>query len=394
MKCGLCLPHCPTYNLSQNEAQSPRGRIALMQGLASGLLEQSATVEQHLDQCLTCRACEPVCPAQVPYGELIDQGRALLQSNRRQVPAASSRLLTQLLSHTTLRRITGRLLWLYQCMGLQWLLRKTHLLGRGELARVEAFLPALPRPRLPSSGPTSVKRRGRVALFTGCVSEWLESDVLADAVTLLQACGFDVEVPTDQGCCGALFQHQGQLQKSRQLAAQNLQAFSGEYLAILGTASGCTSMLAEYPLLTDKADNFSGLVQDINQFLLTHWPGELQLRELSAHVVIHDPCSLRNTLKTAQAPYQLLEKIPGMVISPLDDNATCCGAAGNYFITQAEMAEQLGAKKRQAVQRQQPDIVLSSNVGCSMQLKATINKTGLNIPVLHPISLLRQQLVD
>ncbi len=393
VKCGLCLPHCPTYQITENEAESPRGRIALMQGLATGLLEQSTKLESHLDGCLGCRACESVCPAEVPYGELIDQGRAQLLANREH-SNPWEQALSRLLASRWPKRIAAHFLWLYQRIGVQWLVRKSHILGHSRLARLEAYLPQIPRPVSAKSTDTQTdSSKGTVALFTGCVSEWLESDVLRDAVALLNACGFDVDVPSRQGCCGALAQHNGDLETSKKCADNNIGAFDGDYVGIVGIASGCTSMLAEYPLVTDNSETLSKLTQDISHFLLQHWSVEARFQSLDSKVAIHDPCSLKNVLRQTRSPYALLEKIPGLSISALDDNATCCGAAGSYFITQPDMADELGARKLAVIKKQAPDIIVTSNVGCGMQLKAQLKQAGIEIPVMHPISLLRRQLL-
>ncbi len=393
VKCGLCLPHCPTYQVTQNEAESPRGRIMLMQGLANGMLEPSGQLEKHLDQCLTCRACEVVCPADVPYGELIDQGRQMLSQQRINQPPMVSKLLTAVLISRSLRRLSGWGLWLYQRLGLQRLLRHSHLLGKTRLARLEYMLPTITRPGRPR--PSTPRRSvGRVALFTGCVSEWLEGGTLRDAVQVLNACGYEVDVPTSQGCCGALYQHNGDLSRAHTLGAQNLRAFAGNYEAIVGIASGCTAQLAEYDVMLKdgKTGEFSGKVFDISSFLAKSGIKKLTFRPLEARIAVHDPCTLRNVLRQQASVYDIIREIPGIDLKPLSDNSSCCGAAGNYFITQPEMADKLGEKKRQAIQTQAPDMVLTSNVGCAMQLKAQIKQAGLEIPVLHPVSLLRQQL--
>ena len=133
VKCGICLPHCPTYRVTQNEADSPRGRIMLMQGLATGMLGAEPALQAHLDGCLTCRACEAVCPAEVPYGELIDSVREVLQEiqpTRNRV----ARLMARVLVNKSMLFLTAALLWLYQRLGIQWLVRKTRVLGRGSLA--------------------------------------------------------------------------------------------------------------------------------------------------------------------------------------------------------------------------------------------------------------------
>lgn len=389
VKCGLCLPHCPTYELSQDEAESPRGRIALLQGMAAGMIQPSERLTDHIDGCLSCRSCETVCPAQVSYGEILDQGRAALNTAR---PQKRGHSLLHWLASKRRRSLLKAAIWLYQKLGVQKLMRSLDLLGHGALARAERYIPETSYRRLPRSE-TTPKVKGRVALFTGCASEVFDSALLQDAHSLLLACGYDVEVPKTQQCCGALYQHHGDNEKAQRLAQQNIAAFSGSFDAVVGTASGCTSMLREYSQITGQPEALEDLTQDISRFLLNHWNDDIKLHALPKRIAIHDPCTLKNVLRDADNPYQLLNKIPEASISALEENTRCCGAAGSYFLDQPETADQLGQQKLAAILKQQADIIVTSNIGCSMQLQAQLRKAGLTIPVMHPVSLLRQQLV-
>jgi glycolate oxidase iron-sulfur subunit len=394
VKCGLCLPHCPTYQLNRNEGDSPRGRIALMQGLATGQVPVNVRLQAHLDGCLTCRACEAVCPANVPYGRLIDAGREALA--RRQ-PARSRlvRWLGGILTRGWLRRSLGGLLWLYQVTGLQLLVRHLHLLGSGRLARLESLLPRLSapagwKPVYPAAG----QCRGRVALFTGCVSELAEREALSDAITLLTRLGYEVHVPATQTCCGALHQHNGLPDTARSLAARNRSAFAVDHGMIVGTSSGCTATLREYhELLPESGAAMAGRVQDICDFLARADGWErLRFRPLTQCVAVHEPCTLRNVLKTPDAAYALLEKIPQIRVQALPDNTRCCGAAGSYFLTEPETADRLVAEKMAQFGQMTPDWLVSSNVGCALHLGGALRRAGHAATVLHPVSLLVRQL--
>jgi glycolate oxidase iron-sulfur subunit len=389
VKCGLCLPHCPTYLQSQNEADSPRGRIALMQGLASGVIPPGPKLEAHLDGCLSCRACEPVCPAKVPYGRLIDAGRELLlrRNPRRGTP---TRFIGYWLTRPAARNFAARLLWLYQRLGLQWLLRRSRLLGRGRLARLESLLP---RMRLPSSLRNPVTDAGaEVSLFTGCMGELADRQTLDDALSVLARLGIATSVPPTQGCCGALHQHAGMREQAAQLARNNLAAFGGDAV-ILSGASGCGATLKEYPeLLGQAGGEFSARVEDLSSFLLSRWPLDLPLKTLKARIAIHTPCTLKNVMKQADAVHALLQKIPGVTVMTLDPSERCCGAAGSYFLTQPEMADRLLQQKLEAVRRLAPDIIVSSNIGCSLHLAAGLRRAALSVELLHPVSLIARQL--
>ena len=388
VKCGLCLPHCPTYLQSGHEADSPRGRIALMQGLATGQVPLTSPLEVHLDGCLSCRACETVCPAKVPYGRLIDASRALMLEKR---PRRSrvTKLIAYGLTHRRARHSIALLLWIYQRSGVQALVRRSGVLGKGRLARLDSLLPRI---SLPRRFPSPNHRPGQTALFVGCTGELADRQTLDDALILLDRIGVPVEVPEGQACCGALDQHHGNVSGAVRLAHQNLRAFDGAS-AILCSASGCAATLMEYPeLISAEGAAFSARVQDIGGYLLTHWPENLGLAPLRARAAIHTPCTQKNVVKQSHAVRALLEKIPGLELLELDLSDGCCGAAGSYFITQPSMADALLKRKLDRVQELAPDYIVSSNVGCSMHIAAALRRQGLNVELLHPVTLLARQL--
>jgi glycolate oxidase iron-sulfur subunit len=393
VKCGLCLPHCPTYGEQQHEGDSPRGRITLMQGLASGLIGHSAALEQHLDGCLGCRACESVCPAKVPYGELIDAGRTLL-AQRQPSRTRLTRLMGGLLSRRGWRRALRRALWLYQRSGIQGLLRRTQGLGHGRMARLESLLPA--RIALPEIRTAGAQVDAEVVqLFSGCVSDIADQAALNATRLLLARIGLQVEEPTAQTCCGALYQHDGLPQKARQLSARNVQAFAGE-VPIVFAASGCGASLRDYARLHPAANgsgrDFVGRLQDIHQLLQRQWPTTLQLQPLAAKVLVHLPCTQRNVVGGSEHILALLRRIPQLRVEVMPDATGCCGAAGSYFLTQPQMADQLLRTKLDAASEQAPDFIVSSNIGCALHLAGGLRRRGLRVPVLHPVQLLAQQL--
>ncbi|HVT37220.1 MAG TPA: (Fe-S)-binding protein [Nevskiaceae bacterium] len=390
VKCGLCLPHCPTYLQTQHEGDSPRGRIALMQGLAMNLVPLSEPLERHLDGCLSCRACERVCPAKVPYGHLIDQGRQML-AQRKPERTRTTRAIGFALTSRTLRNAGGALLWLYQRSGLQWLVRTLHLLGRGPLARMESLLPRVSFPRFPSAAIAAAKPA--VQLFTGCAGELFDGHTLRDASQLLSRLGWSVEIPRAQACCGAIHQHGGETHEAARFVARNLAAFDGD-APVLCSASGCGATLLDYPDIVDgpAAKKFRARVRDIDAFLLEHWPASAQLKPLAQRIAVHTPCTLKNVMKSDAAVTQLLKKIPQADVFELDAAQHCCGAAGSYFITQPEMADRLLQRKLDALAAQQPDLLVSTNIGCTLHIAGGLRRRGLTVPVVHPVTLLAHQL--
>ncbi len=379
VKCGLCLPHCPTYRQTGDEGESPRGRIALLQNWALEKIPLTARLEQHVDGCLSCNACEVVCPAKVPFGRIMDRGREALAHAKPQ-RVQGLRLLAPLLTMPALRTGLLTLLWLYQKLGMSWLIRRFHLLGRGPIARLESYLPPL---RFPQPSSNTASKAAEVGLFVGCTGSAIEPDALQAATALLKLCGYRVNIPGLQGCCGALHQHAGLAGQSQAMTRRNVSAFAG-CQTVASFASGCAAQLADSAELN---------VRDIHSLLLAR-QASLRFRPLRALVALHTPCTLRNVLRADDAVRQLLQKIPGLEVIELDATQGCCGAAGSYFLTQPQMADALLAPKIEAVKTLRPDLILSSNVGCSLHLAAGLRREGVRVPVRHPLVVLAQQAIQ
>ncbi len=400
VKCGLCLPLCPTYRKTSDEGESPRGRIALIQGLAQGQLPNSPRLGGHLDRCLGCRACEAGCPSGVAYGRLIDAGRTLQRGDDRPFKRRLRRAALNLIAARRPLRFAAAALRFYQRSGLQALLRATGILDLTGLSAREALLPPLPGPfREQAVDNPGAGAPQTVALFTGCISRHVEAPVLDSTLAVLRRLGHRVVTPAGQGCCGALHQHGGEPGVARRLAERNLAAFAACTAdSIVSVDTGCSAHLREYPALhagarQAAADALSRRVQDINHYLAgLRWPQDLALRPLKARVAVHEPCSLRNVLKQAQAPYDLLQKIPELEILQLPDNEFCCGGAGLYLVAQPAMSRRLREDKIDAIRSLSPDILATSNVGCALQLSAGLRAAGLNIEVLHPVQLIARQM--
>ena len=389
VKCGLCLPHCPTYQLAGHEGDSPRGRIMLMQGLATERIVPSSSLERHLDGCLGCRACERVCPAAVPYGELIDAGRNQL-AVARPARLRLARALGAVLSRRSLRRLTAASLWLYATSGARKLLRRWHLLGNGPLARLESVLPNIERLRAPSM-PAIAEPRGAVGVFIGCLGDIAERAVAHDLAQLLADCGYAAEIVAGQTCCGAIDQHAGNPARAEQLANRNIEAFSHKAAnTILPLATGCAATLRDYPRLAPGGGKaFAERLQDPVAFLLEQGD-RLRFRPTPLKVAIHEPCTQRNVIRRGDALRTLLARIPELEIVELDPSHRCCGAAGSHFISHPQEADALLAPKLAAATKLRPDVIVSSNIGCSLHLAAGFSRAddGFSPELLHPLRLL------
>lgn len=403
VKCGLCLPHCPTYAKTRDEGDSPRGRIALMQGLAEGHLDAAGRLEFHLDRCLACRACEQVCPSGVRYGRLIDAARAMIEQRRRPpLPARLTRRLgrDQIVMRPRRLRAAARLLRLYERSGLQRVARGSGLLRALGLSRLDALLPRIPSQRaFRAYYPAEGEERGRVALFTGCLGNVFERDALRASIRLLNHCGYGVHVPPRQGCCGALHLHGGESAGAAGLARHNIATFNAlDVEAVVYTSSGCGATLAEYGDWVADADGgerrgLDAPAVDLSRFITSRdgLRGDTPA-PLNGRIAVHDPCTLRNVVRAADSPYELLSRIPGAAVTPLAGNARCCGAAGSYMLTQPEMAGRLREDKLTALRELNPDVLVTSNIGCALHLAAGIREAGMDIEVVHPVVLLERQM--
>ncbi len=397
----MCVPHCPTYAKAHDENESPRGRITLIRAVASGDLTPTPTLKSHLQHCLTCRACERVCPSGVQYGLLIDGARRILQERE---PEPAPRVIQWWLSavrHKRMLRTAGRLALTYQRSGLQRLARGSGLL-RGALRRMDDQLPRMSAPQThrehyPAQGP----EQGRIALFTGCIAGVFDPTTVQASLNVLTRLGFSVSAPKTQGCCGALHLHEGRADEAAAMARENLAAFSEPVDAIIFLASGCGATLKEYPIWLPLSGDppavetqaFAERIMDINRFLVeARWPEDARIEPLWARVAVHDPCSLRNVLRAHEHPYRLLKRIPEVELFALPENDRCCGAAGSYMLTQPELANSFAADKIAHLKRLAPDVLVTSNIGCALHLAAAARSAGLEIEVTHPVVLLERQL--
>ncbi len=399
VQCGLCLPHCPTYALYRIEGESPRGRIALIQGALTGVLHADARLLALLDHCLSCQACEAVCPSRVPFGEIMDEARTTLEPARHRTPAARLLrrvLLDGLIPHNAALRLAGRLLRVYQRSGLQTVARRGGLPEGLRVADAEALLPPLaPVRRWRSRYAAQPPRRGAVMLFTGCVASVADRPNLEAAVRVLTRLGFEVRIPRNQTCCGALHRHEAAPETAQRLARRNLEAFGDGDVPILSLASGCSAQLIRYGTLlaTPGGAAFATRVCDISRFLVENpWPADARPAPLRARVAVHVPCTLRNALHGQDEPYRLLERIPDLDVVPLGGGAYCCGAAGTHLLHYAEDARRLREPKLRAIHALRPRFVVTSNIGCALHLAAGLRGDPQAPEVLHPVALLDRQL--
>lgn len=379
VKCGICSPHCPTYTHSQNENESPRGRIALIQAWAGGNLTLTENLLEHIDNCLLCRACEKSCPAVVPYAKLIDDFRA--QIHAEQSSPLAVKLVKNFAENKRVQGWTKSLLTFYQQKNLQKTARFLHLPQILGLEKLERLIPnSQASTTLQNFYPAQNDVKGDVGLFVGCMGEAFDFETVSAAIKVLTHIGFNVYLPENQACCGALALHEGDAKTAQNLATQNQSAFSDKNLqAIITIASGCGSTLKDY------ARN----VVDVSHFLSQF---EFELNPLEANLILHSPCTLKNVLKTDKSVLKLLKQIPQANISSLPDTTQCCGSAGTYSLRHEKMAQTLLNELLETALKQPADYLVSSNIGCALHIAAGLRERGENLQVVHPIVLIAKQI--
>jgi glycolate oxidase iron-sulfur subunit len=411
--CGLCLTACPTYLVTGSEADSPRGRIHLIKGLADGRIAPTPAVLKHLDLCLDCRACETACPSDVVYHELIEEARARFAEAGSPPPmdALTRTVVFHLLPYPIRLKLAlwpARLLqrvrvWEPLVRGLAAMKISRGLCNLSRLVpwRGRLWEPALAEHHHPAKPTAGSGIATKIGFFTGCVSSVLYGGVNRQAVQLLQLASCRVWAPRPQCCCGAIHHHSGQVEQARRFARANIDAFqrgAGPHRCdrIVSTVAGCGAMLKEYPhLLRDdpayapRAEAFAACVRDISELLVELAPPPPQ-RPLPATVTYHDACHLAHAQRVTEAPRKLLSWIPGLRVVPLVESTVCCGAAGTYSLQQPHMATTLAQRKLQHLLDTGADTCVTGNVGCAMQIQAEADRQGSSLRVVHPVTLLHE----
>ncbi len=399
--CGLCLQACPTYRELGVEMDSPRGRIYQMAQVADGA-PHDQSYREHIDLCLACRACETACPSGVQYGRLVEAARADIESHtERSWPARLTRwfVFDHLLRSPALLTMAGTALWFYEVSKLQKLLRSMPLLAATRLGQLERLAPAACPPfffgKIGKTFPAIGAKKHRVAFMAGCIANISFARLNEATVRVLQRNGCEVVIPEGQTCCGALHVHSGLRAQARLLAKRNIDAIlSGGFDAVISNAAGCGSTLKEYnellehdPAYAAKAKAFSALMKDVNEFLAEE-PLNPDMTAVKARVTYQDSCHLAHGQRIKRAPRELLAQIPGIEFREMPGADTCCGSAGIYNVLHTGMAMDILKGKMTNVNSARPEIIVTANPGCMLQLQAGVRMYGKGQRVMHVVELL------
>ncbi|NUP51588.1 MAG: 4Fe-4S dicluster domain-containing protein [Catenulispora sp.] len=427
--CGFCLPACPTYALSGDENDSPRGRIHLMRQVITGQADLDTAVAEHVDSCLGCLSCVSACPSGVQYDRIIEEFRPQIEQTYAE-PRGDRlfrRLVFALFPHPLRLRIAALGAVAYRRTGGAALVRSSGLLRRfPRLGAMEALMPPTTVRKAwrsqPAHNPARGERRRTVGLIAGCVQRVFFGDVNAATVRVLQAEGCDVEIPA-QGCCGALSLHAGREDEAKRYARRMIDAFEragedrdggGNALdAIVVNVAGCGSTLKEYgtlladdPAYAERAAAFAARVRDVSE-VLTDLEPVAERHPVPARVAYHDACHLAHGQGVRAQPRALLAGVPDLKILEPAEAAFCCGSAGIHNLVRPAAAEQLGRRKAERIRATDPDLVATGNPGCLLQIQRYLDEgpessagpegSGAaqaagspkeSVPVVHPIEII------
>ncbi len=403
--CGLCLPTCPTYNLTYNEQSSPRGRIQMMKNV----FENTSTIsEQFVDEmnfCLDCQACQTACPAGVKYGSLVEEARNLISLNKKEktfYKISKSIFLNKIIASTYKLKLFSKLLYYFQKLFSNKYFYSTifKIFENLNLSKLNLLPKINFRPfdetideYLPSYG----KARFDVIFPYGCIMNVAFSEINSDTVEVLRKAGCNVLIPKNQTCCGSLHFHNGEKEGARELAIQNIKQFNNfKFDYIIQNSAGCGAMMKHYNELFsgdseyfEIVNLFSKKVKDFSEFLyeINYEPPTINNNQT---VTYHDACHLIHSQLITNEPRYIISKTNKNTYIELNEASWCCGSAGIYNVTHTEDSLKILDRKMDNIEKTYADIVIASNPGCLLQIQYGIKKRNLNIKAMHLATYLNQ----
>ena len=386
------MPACPAYGAKPRESLAPRGQVHNVRAVLEGRLPLTDGLADEIYGCLACRGCESVCPAGVPVGAIMEEARGLITEQAKEsvwLRWSKRILLSGVLAHPRRLALVMKLARFGEALGLR---RIASALSRS-LAERAALLPPIPkRTALPERLTPEGESRGRVALFAGCIASHLFPDVNDATARVLLRNGYEVVVPREQVCCGALHLHNGLPETGRRLGRRNIEAFE-DVDAIVVNAAGCGAALMEYGELLEgdeRAAEFASRVVDISAFLVREGfeVPRSAASTRSRRVAYDAPCHLFHAQGVKNEPRELLSKIPGVELVDYRDSERCCGSAGIYNVTHYDMSMEVLERKMRDIVPARPDVIATGNPGCHLQLSEGVRRALLKTEVVHPVVLL------
>jgi glycolate oxidase iron-sulfur subunit len=407
MRCGMCLPVCPTYNLTFQEQSSPRGRIRLMRSLEAGELGITRGFVDEIYFCLDCQACQTACPAGVQYGTLVEEARETIAREHCDpffLSMVKRFFLNGVLASSSRTKLAASMMRLYQRSGLREAVERSNILSLfSESLNAKHRLLPTASPQWFDESVEEVVRpegepRGRVAFLSGCIMNVAMADIHHDAVEVLVRNGFEVVIPRRQECCGSLHAHHGDFGTAKVLAKKNIDLFDGfTFDALVIDSAGCGAFMKEYgkvfaddPAYAAKAKRLSEKAKDISEFLVESG-FKIPEKPYRKKVTYHEACHLVHTQKISQQPRELLQSIPGIEFIELPEATWCCGSAGIYNVVRYDDSMKMLQRKSENLRSTGAEIVVTANPGCHLQIQYGIQKFGLQeCEVVHPVTLLNR----
>jgi len=439
--CGLCLATCPTYDLTKMERSSPRGRIRMIRSVARGEMELSPLFAEEMNFCLDCQACETACPAGVKYGMMVETARVVVDEagyGSRIGIAVKRFALRKVVASRSGLKFVSRLLWLYQKIGLQKLIRLTGILKifSKNLAEIETLSPVI-ADKFSDTQINEIEMpygevKYKTAFHFGCLMNTMFADINIDTIDVLKECGCKIITPQDQVCCGSLMGHNGDMDFALKLARKNIDAFEKhDYDYLISNSAGCGAFMKDYahlleddPAYAVKAKRFSSKVKDVMELFAEQKPilnfknviskesateksesnlskqispsgrndnqkvlePELELN----NVTYHDACHLVHAQKVSTQPREVIKSLPGVKYTELEEASWCCGSAGIYNVVRYDDAVKQLERKMNNIRNTNAKIVLTGNPGCMGQIKHGTKKFTVDVEVLHPITLIKR----
>lgn len=388
--CGLCLQSCPTFLETGNENDSPRGRIHLMRGLDDGKIPLTDRVATHIDRCLGCRACEAVCPSGVEYGAMLETTRHTI--NQHRTTPLPQRLLQKVVVERMLTWPNGLRLAVSPARGMQRF-GLTRVLPQ-RLRKLVELIPQKPKNSTsqPSFHQEKIEVKATAGIMSGCVASVLFGETNQATVALAQACGYQIIVSSGDLCCGAIHAHSGNLPEARKRAQKMIEFFENtEIDVVIVNAAGCGSTMKEYPQFfsnnaewRQRAEQCSSKVRDVTE-IVAELPTSLKKKKQEhPRTTYHDACHLCHAQHITEQPRRLMQEILENNFVELPESDVCCGSAGSYNITQPELAGRLGSRKARNIIATGATVVVTANIGCIMQIRASLQSAGVqDIQVVH-----------
>ena len=393
--CGFCNATCPTYQLLGDELDGPRGRIYLIKDMLENNKPANDKIVKHIDRCLSCYSCMTTCPSGVNYMHLIDHGRSHIEKTyKRPFKDRFTRsFLSKVLSNSTYFKILAI---------LTQLIRPFRFIFTKKLSKMISLMPIkFPKKTLPKkriySAENKKKSVARVALLTGCVQKVLSPQINEATIRLLNRHNIEVVVPKQIECCGSLNHHLGKEQLAHSIFKKNISIWYDEYIkngldAVISNTSGCGTTLKDYGFIfrsdkdfKKKAKKISELTKDITEYLNENVKLNFIKKQKNGRtykIAYHSACSMQHGQKIHEEPMNLIKKTGNEVLD-IPDNHLCCGSAGTYNLLQSDIADRLLKNKISNIEKINPQIISTGNIGCITQIAQ-----GTRIPVLHTVEII------